>query len=259
MTKQFKHTNFCLLIKRLVLVISLFSPFLGSAQTDQVKQKDSLRFEYKLNASLRLQTGRINQLLVPASLHTKLFNKTLELSLLGNYTYQKLFNNQMQDEKYARGILSFFPKNNIRPMVGFIYESSRLYQMKSRHSPGIGFGLTLKNTTNHKLKINAFASYDQTEFENIEGYATFRTNFIVFGKHVLVKDKLQFDYTLYYFQSVQDGTNYTFRFEPKLLFKLNKILSFTTNANYRYESIIDPTNKRNNLFMTVGLQIGNMR
>ena len=115
------------------------------------------------------------------------------------------------------------------------------------------------NKTNHKLRLNSFASYDKTVFENIQGYETFRANLILFGSDVLIKDKLDFNYTIFYFQSVQDGTNYTLRFEPKLLFKLNKIFSFSVNMNYRYESIVDPVNTKENLFMSVGLQIANMK
>jgi hypothetical protein len=40
---------------------------------------------------------------------------------------------------------------------------------------------------------------------------------------------------------------------------LNKIFSFSVNMNYRYESIVDPVNTKENLFMSVGLQIANMR
>ncbi len=243
----------------MLLVILLSTSNYGFSQSDQVKPKDSLSFNYKFNASMSLAKGRLNQLMVPLSLHTTLSNKTFGIDLVGSYVYQKLNGFPFQNEIITRGTFTLFPQKRIRPIAGYIYESSLLYQMKSRHSPGLGFGLTVIKKTNHELRLNSFASYDKTEFENVAGYETFRANFILFGSHVLIKDKLHFNYTLFYFQSVQDETNYTIRFEPKLLFKLNKIFSLSANMNYRYENIVDPVSTKENLFMTVGFQIANMR
>ena len=247
------------LIEGMLLVILLSISNFGLAQSNQAMPKDSLNLKYKFNASMKLAKGRINQLFVPLSLQITLANKTFEIDVVGSYIYQKLNGFQLQNERITRGTFSLFPQKKIRPLVGFIYESSLLYQLNSRHSPGIGIGMTIINKTNHELRLNLFASYDKTEFENIVGYETFRANFIFFGSHILIKDRLNFDYTLYYFQSVQERTNYTVRFEPKLLFKLSKIFSLSLNANYRYENIVDPISTRENLLMTAGFQIANWR
>jgi hypothetical protein len=241
------------------LVILLSTSNYGLSQSDQVKPKDSLNFNYKFNATIRMSKGRLNQLMIPLSLQSTLANKTFEMDLVGSYVYHKINGFQLENEIITRGTFTLFPQKRIRPIAGYIYESSLLYQMKSRHSPGLGFGLTVIKKTNHELRLNSFASYDKTAFENVVGYETFRANFILFGSDVLIKDKLHFNYTFYYFQSVQEGTNYTLRFEPKLLFKLSKIFSLSANLNYRYENIVDPVSTKENLFMTVGFQIANMR
>jgi hypothetical protein len=243
----------------MLLVILLLTPDFGFSQSEQVNPKDSLGFNYKFNAAMRLSKGRLNQLMIPLSLQTTLINKAFEIDLIGNYVYHKISGFQLENDILTRGGFTLFPQKRIHPVVGYIYESSLLYQLKSRHSPGLGIGLTMINKTKHKLRINSFVSYDKTEFENIVGYETFRANLILFGSNVLIKDRLHFNYTFFYFQSVKDGTNYTLRFEPRLLFKLNKIFSFSANLNYRYENIVDPVSTRENLFMTVGIQIANMR
>lgn len=247
------------LIEGMLLVILLSTSNYGLSQSDQVKPKDSLSFNYKFNASMRMSKGRLNQLMIPLSLQTTLANKTFEMDLVGSYRYSKINGFQLENEILTMGVFTLFPQKRIRPVAGYIYESSLLYQLKSRHSPGLGIGLTIIKKTNHKLRLNAFASYDKTEFENVVGYETFRANLILFGSDVLIKDRLHFNYTFFYFQSVQDGTNYTLRFEPKLLFKLSKIFSLSANLNYRYENIVDPVSTRENLFMTFGFQIANMR
>jgi len=243
----------------ILLIILLSTSNYGLSQSDQVKPKDSLIFNYKFNASMRMSKGRLNQLMIPLSLQTTLANKTFEMDLVGSYVYHKINGFQLENEILTRGVFTLLPQKRIRPVVGYIYESSLLYQLKSRHSPGLGIGLTVIKKKNHKLRLNAFASYDKTEFENVVGYETFRANLILFGSDVLIKDRLHFNYTFFYFQSVQDGTNYTLLFEPKLLFKLSKIFSLSTNLNYRYENIVDPISTRENLFMTFGFQIANMR
>ena len=247
------------IFKGILLFILLSTSNYGFSQSDQVELKDSLSFNYKFNASMSLAKGRLNQLMVPLSLHTTLSNTTFGIDLVGSYVYQKLNGFPFQNEIITRGTFTLFPQKRIRPIAGYIYESSLLYQMKSRHSPGLGIGLTVIKKKNHKLRLNAFASYDKTAFENVVGYETFRANLILFGSDELIKDRLHFNYTFFYFQSVQDRTNYTLRFEPKLLFKLSEIFSLSANFNYRYENIVDPISTRENLFMTFGFQIANMR
>ena len=131
------------ILTRMLVVILLSTSNYGLSQSDQVKLKDSLSFNYKFNASMTLSKGRLNQLMVPLSLQTTLANKTFEMDLVGSYTYQKLNGFQLQNEILTRGVFTLFPQKRIRPVVGYIYESSLLYQLKSRHAPGLGFGLTI--------------------------------------------------------------------------------------------------------------------
>ena len=247
------------ILKFILLAFLLPTYNYGFSQTKQVDPKDSLSFNYKFNAAARLAKGRLNQIMMPFLLQTTLTNRTFRFDFIGNYTYHKINGSQLENDLLTRGIFTLFPKKRVHPVIGYIYESSLLYKLKHRHSPGLGVGLTMINSKNHKLRLHSFASYDKTEFDNTTGYETFRANLILFGSNVLIKDRLHVNYTVFYFQSVQEAMNYTFRFEPKLLFKLNEILSFSANVNYRYESIVDPLSTRENMFMSVGLQIGNMK
>ena len=228
-----------------------------SVQTTQ--QRDSLTLNYKFNASMMYAKGRLNQFMVPIGLKSTLSNNSFGLELVGKYVYHKINGFELENEILTRAVFTLFPQKIIRPVIGYIYESSLLYQLKSRHSPGLGFGVIIVKNDKHELLLNSFVSYDKTEFENIVGYETFRANIILWGSHRLIKDKLHFNYSFFYFQSVQDGTNYVLRFEPKLLFKLSKIFSLSANLDYRYENIVDPVSTKENLFMTVGFQIANMK
>jgi hypothetical protein len=94
---------------------------------------------------------------------------------------------------------------------------------------------------------------------NIEGYETIRANATLWGRHQLIMNKLDISYRLYYLQSVQDGANYIFRFDPTLLIKIPKSIAISYKLDYRYESVVDPINTNANLFMTGGIQISNMK
>ena len=256
------------IIMGIVLIISQVNWNYSLSQSDHVnlqdstvtaKQKDSISLNYKFNASMMYAKGRLNQFMIPLSLQLTLSNEVFNIELIGKYTYHKINGFELENEILTRSVFTLFPQKRIRPVAGYIYESSLLYQLKSRHSPGLGFGLTILENKKHQLLLNSFGSYDKTEFENVQGYETFRANLILWGSHELIKDKISLNYSFFYFQSVQDQTNYVIRFEPKLLFKLSNILSLSANLNYRYENIVDPISTRENLFMTVGFQIANMR
>lgn len=226
---------------------------------DSIQTKDSLSLSYRFNASMMYTKGRLNQFMVPLSLQATLSNNTFEIQAIGKYTYHEINGFELENEILTRTVFTLFPRKKIRPVIGYIYESSLLYQLKSRHSPGVGFGFTIVKNKRHELLLNSFASYDQTKFENVPGYETFRANLILWGSHQLIVDKIHFNYNFFYFQSVQDKTNYVIRFEPKLLFKLTEIFSLTANLDYRFENIVDSKSTRENLFMTVGFQIANIK
>ena len=123
----------------------------------------------------------------------------------------------------------------------------------------MGFGVHLLRKKSDKILLHAFGSYDDTEFINSVGYKTFRANAILWGNHHLIKNKLDLTYRIYYLQSVQEGSNFVLRFDPTLLVKISKSVSFTYKLDYRYESVVDPMNTNENLFMSAGILISNRK
>ena len=179
--------------------------------------------------------------------------------MMARYTYHKINGLEFENDLITLTALAILPNKKFHPVGGFIFETSQLYQLKYRYSPGAGIGVHLSKNKKQSILLHAFGSYDNTEFFNIPGYQTFRVNGIIWGSHEVVKNKLDLTYRLFYFQSIQDVSNYIFRAEPKLLFKLSKVLSMTLNLDYRFENIVDPMNTKENVFLSAGLQISGAR
>ncbi len=90
----------------ILLIILLSTSTYGLSQSDQVKPKDSLIFNYKFNASMRMSKGRLNQLMIPLSLQTTLANKTFEMDLVGSYVYHKINGFQLENEILTRVVFT---------------------------------------------------------------------------------------------------------------------------------------------------------
>ncbi|MTI30712.1 DUF481 domain-containing protein, partial [Xanthovirga aplysinae] len=132
-----------------------------------------------------------------------------------------------------------------------------VYKIKKRISPGLGLGLHLLKKEKQKIKLHTFLANDVTEFESREGYRTSRINSIVLGEHALIPDRLSLKYDLFYFQSLEEKENYSWRVNSTLDFRLIKKLSLTANFDYLYENIGDPAFENGNLFLTYGIAFGN--
>jgi len=239
----------------LFLVVICLKTDVVLAQEGSPKNQDSLRITYGLNLSMTYKEGRLNQLMIPVGGNASVGNKKYKLELYANYLYHKINGFELENEILTRTVLTLSPNKKIHPLGGMIYETSKLYQVKYRVSPGVGIGGHIIRNEKHKLLIHLFGSYDRTEFINASGYETFRANSILMGSNQIVKDKLDLNYRIFYFQSIQDKSNMVFRFQPKLVFKITNSIAFTYNLDYRYESIVDPLNMNVNLFMTAGIQL----
>lgn len=142
-------------------------------------------------------------------------------------------------------------------MIGYVFALSEFYQLKRRSEPGLGIGWRMVEKQNNNFYFYGWFGYDNTEFKNISGYNTYRFNSVLYGRHELVKDKLTLQYWLYYFHSLEDGTNYIWRIEPSLLFHLTKKLSVSINLESHFENIVDPLNTKWNSVLFFGFQFQN--
>ena len=149
---------------------------------------DSLRFKYRINLSMVYNKGRLNQIRIPLQGYNFIGNDKHSVELFYQYTYQKLNGFEMQNDLLTRAVYSFKYKNRIHPLAGYIYETSKLYQLKSRYSPAVGMGIHLLEKNENNMVLRVIASYDQTEFYNISGYETLRANVILSGRQQLVKN-----------------------------------------------------------------------
>lgn len=230
-------------------------------QSDENTDKDSLMLKYNIEASGIFQSGRLSQVFIPVGGMAVIGNNKFELEVPVKYVFHKVNGFVLENDIIARAVIKAFPNNRIHPVIGYIYEFSQLYHLKYRHAPGVGFGLHLIENDKNPLILHVFGSWDQTEFENVAGYETFRVNGILFGNHPFVKGRINLEYRLFYFKSLDNGTNFMYRVQPKLLINITKQISFILNLDYRYENIVDPMNSEENVFFSAGVRFsgGNIK
>jgi len=222
-----------------------------------VLAQDTLKIQYALNVSGTFKEGRLNQVKIPITGTYKMMAPKWEMQLSANYKYQKTNGNVVENEFLSRLFISFFHKKKWFPVIGYFFNTSEFYQLKTRNVGGGGFGRRIMENPHNSLYYYGWVAYDDTEFKNISGYRTFRYNSFITGRHELTKDKLSVQYSLYYFQSLEKGNNYIWRIEPRLLFHLSKKFSVSINLESHFENIVDPTNTKRNSALTVGFQFHN--
>ena len=215
--------------------------------------------KYNLNVSAMYKTGRLNQVLLPFRGFVAVSNTKISVEVLAAYVYHKMNGFEIENDLISRIVFAAIPNNRFHPVGGFSYETSQLFSLEYRHAPGFGMGWHISSNEKNLMLLHVFASYEQAEFMNADGYETARINFILFNTHHLIDKRLDLVYRIFYFQSVTDSDNYIFRTETKFMFKLNKHLAFTLNMDYRYDAIVDPMNTNVNSSLTAGLQLSGIK
>ena len=220
--------------------------------------QDSLSVQYALNARGTFKEGKLNQTILSLDGNYTLTAQKWKTEFFTNYKYLKTNGRVGENEFFSRALISILPQRRVFPVAGYIYYKSEFYQIRRRHSPGLGIGWRLLENQSNNIKFNAWVAYDDTDFKNIVGYNTFRINTFVVGNHKLIPDKLSLQYILYYLQSIEERHNYIWRIEPTLLVHISSKFSLTINLESHYENIIAPNNTNRNSVLTVGLKFQNI-
>lgn len=223
-----------------------------------VSAQDSLTVRYSLNARGTFKTGRLNQTVLSLDGNYALTAEHWKTEFFSNYKYLKTNGRIGENELFGRAIISIFPKKRWFPIIGYIFNESELYQIRSRHTSGMGIGYKLVKKPSNTVNFYTWAAYEDTKFRNISGYTTFRINTFVVGNHNLIPDKLSLQYTLYYLQSIEVSDNYIWRIEPTLLLPLSRKFSLTISLDSHFENIIDSANTKQNSSMTIGVKFQNI-
>lgn len=242
----FQKTSGMKLIKHLLLFIILgllFTPISAKGQTP----KDTLQYKIGLDISGRKISGTFKQTVAGGGINLDLLYNNWHLESKTTYRYNKTFSNIIEDNWYELVTLKYYVKGSkkLYPGVFYHFDNSLIYRVKSRHQYGIGFGSVL-DKGNMKLSIlaaiaNEQSTFNGSEFVNSERDFSIRDNGLfllrINNGYAFAKNKINFGYQLFYFQSLKESADYDLWISPKIRFKVWKGLSLHVVYDYRFENV----------------------
>lgn len=240
----------------MVVLIGLLLPTCALGQKDTTSiDTSTYRSDYFVSLSGFVQRGVFSSTIIPGKASYTLGNDKIQGILAGTYMYGKFAGTVSQNDLISRAVCYLKPGNRLFAGIGYNFEFSTMYHVAYRSAPGIGIGYRILKKPRSEMVTHIFSSYEVTEFVHVPGYSTIRANAILFGEHELIKGLLQFNYQLFFYQSLDNAINYRFRAHPQLAIHITKILDFTISYDYHYETVVDPNNTRENYFVTFGLKL----
>ena len=230
-----------------VLYLFFIGMFLGSIPSYGQSDKDSLQYKVDLNLSGRRISGTFSQVVWGGGFNVDLFYKNWHLENNTSYRYNKTNTILIEDNWYDLVTLKYYPNGNkkLYPGVFSHFDNNLIYRVKRRHNYGIGLGSVLDKGSMKLSLLGAIAqgnaTFNGSEFVNSDrDIATRKNGLLLFrldNGYAIVKQKINFSYQLFYFQSLKERTDYTIRFNPRISVQVLKGLSFYVVYNYRFENV----------------------
>jgi len=232
-----KYTGFCFFI----------GMFLVSFSSYGQSKKDTLQYQVDLNFSGRKISGTFSQVVVGGGFNVDLLYNNWHLENKTTYRYNKTNTTLIEDNWYDLVTLKYYPKGQrkLYPGVFSHFDNNLIYRVKSRHNYGVGLGSVLDKGTMRLSLLAAIAqgnsTYNGSEFVNSDRDFSNRKNglflFSVDNGYTIAKNRINFSYQLFYFQSLKESADYIIRLNPRISFKVFKGLSLYVVYDYRFENV----------------------
>ena len=209
--------------------------------------KDSVQYKMGLDFSGRRISGTFSQVVAGGGLNLDVQYKNWHLENKTTYRYNKTNTRVIEDNWYDLAVLKYYPNGNkkLYPGVFYHFDNNLIYRVKSRHQYGVGLGSVLDKGT-MKLSILAAIAHENSTFNGADfvnserdfsnrknGLFLFRLN----NGYAIAKNKINFSYQLFYFQSLKERADYDIWLSPRVSFKVLKGLSFHVIYDYRLENV----------------------
>ncbi len=221
--------------------------FLLSFSSYGQSQQDTLQYKMDLNFSGRRISGTFSQVVTGGGLNIDVLYKNWHLENITSYRYNKTNTRLIEDNWYDLVTLKYYPngKKKLYPGVFYHFDNNLIYRVKSRHHYGIGLGSVLDKGLMKLSLLTAIANEDSTfngsEFVNSERDFSNRKNglflFRLNNGYSIAKNKINFSYQLFYFQSLKESADYDIWLTPRISFRIFKGLSFHVVYDYRFENV----------------------
>jgi len=223
-------------------------------------QKDSLEYNLGVNISGRRISGTFNQVVAGGGFTADLRFGNWHLENKTTYRFNKTNERVIEDNWYDLAILKYYPKGKqkIYPGVFYHFDNNLMFRVKRRHQYGVGVGSVL-NKGAMKLSLmaaiaNENSFFNGSDFVNSDrDFANRKSGMFLFkfnNGYSIAKQKINFSYQLFYFQSLKEATDYDIWLNSRVSFNMFKSLSFHVMYDYRFENVhLEPLSTYNDIFL----------
>ena len=228
-------------------------------------QRDTLQYKIGLDLSGRRISGTFSQVVAGGGFNLDLQYNNWHMENNTSYRYNKTNTRLIEDNWYDLVTLKYYPKGQkkLYPGVFSHYDNNLIYRVKSRHNYGVGLGSELDKG---KMKLSLLvaiakgnSTYNGSEFVNSDRDISNRKNglflFNLNNGYAIAKNKVNFSYKLFYFQSLKESADYILRLNSRINFKVFKGLSLYVAYDYRFENVHLETLSNYNDILLFGLNL----
>jgi len=230
-----------------IYFLLFFVVMLWTNPTYGQSQKDTLQYQMDLNFSGRRISGTFSQVVAGGGFNVDLLYHNWHLENKTTYRYNKTNTRLIEDNWYDLVTLKYYPNGSrkLYPGVFSHFDNNLIYRVKRRHNYGIGLGSVLDKGTMKLSLLGAIANgnstYNGSDFVNSNrDFANRKNGLLLFNLnngYAFAKQKINFAYQLFYFQSLKESADYIIRLNARIGFNVFKSISIYVVYDYRFENV----------------------
>lgn len=207
---------------------------------------DTLQYNGSLTVGGSYKTGLLNQTNITGSFENTFKKSDWTVYNRTSYFYSEVNKNPLFDDWTVVSKLSYtFTKGaKISPTLFHLYKSNLLFRILNSHR--FLAGASIASLKNPKTLFYAGVGFDNTNYggekfvnsDLINSNRRFGISAVhLENTHQFSANKFSLTYSLFYFQSLKEATDYTLWIIPSLQVALSKKLSFAINYDIRYRNV----------------------
>lgn len=241
------------------LLIQKADSLLAARQDSLLKEPfiifDSL--QYRFIGDGTFTRGNVNRTLMILRAEITYNGPIVSLATHPRFTYGKQNGVLAERDTYVDLFIDIYKERKIYGFGLATIETSNLRGITLRQLAGGGIGFRLVRNKQNTLSLTNAIIYESTDFRERQTISTIRNSTRLKGKHSLLQDKIRFTHITFVQPSLTDISNLRWNTLLTLELPLSKWFTIRSAFENSFESIVEPTRKRNDSRLTFGISIGN--
>lgn len=207
---------------------------------------DTLQYNGSLTVGGSYKTGLLNQTSITGSVENTFKKSDWTLYNRTSYFYSEVNKVRLFDDwtLVSKLSYSFTTGVKISPTLFHLYKSNLLFRILNSHR--FLAGASIASLKNPKTLFYAGVGFDNTNYggdkfvnsDLVNSNRRFGISAVHFqNTHQFANKKFSLTYSLFYFQSLKEASDYTLWIIPSFQVALNKTLSLSINYDIRYRNV----------------------